>query len=437
MRVAGQAPGCPALRESPPANANATPRECFVLFDRHVHKNGGSTMSVLMQRLEEQGECLYWGYHLSSLQRGLTALRGLSRNSPRLPRLCIDGHVGGDLAGTTTLESLKAWQRKTAEHGLACHLFTTLRVREPLSHYVSFYLWSRAATRASRHRPSGLGDEGFLRWANSTPNLQANILLHPGYADFAEVRLESRPASAPSYLHAHVQDGDSDASREQMRQLVEHFDLAAPLERFDEALLMTADALGLRYLQHARIDPECLKLGARPQRVQLDEAAACTAFSAEVRRCFKRSKGCAPELRAACEEVVRRVAPLDIWLYDHVRTLFARRLEALGAAFTARVSAFRASSVGVFSGGPPAKPQCQFRRRANATLPDFEGRGAAAPVCRALQQPQRVGEAAWRDRGFVKAAELVVVPPCSSAAPSGGGCGAGRRPHRPPETARY
>ena len=294
-RVAGQAPGCPALRESPAANANVTPRECFVLFDRHVHKNGGSTMSVLMQRLEEQGECLYWGYHLSSLQRGLAALRGLSRNSPRLPRLCIDGHVGGDLAGTTTLESLKAWQRKMAEHGLACHLFTTLRVREPLSHYVSFYLWSRAATRASRHRPSGLGDEGFLRWANSTPNLQANILLHPAYADFAEVRLESRPASAPSYLHAHVQDGDSDASRERMRQLVEHFDLSAPLERFDEALLMTADALGLRYLQHARIDPECLKLGGRAQRVQLDEAAACTAFSAAVRRCFKRSKGCAPE----------------------------------------------------------------------------------------------------------------------------------------------
>ena len=37
-------------------------RPCFVYYDRHIEKNAGSTMRVLMKRLEEHGECAYWGY---------------------------------------------------------------------------------------------------------------------------------------------------------------------------------------------------------------------------------------------------------------------------------------------------------------------------------------------------------------------------------------
>ena len=62
-----EAPGCPATSSAPPAlDASSTAPPCFVLFDRHLQKTGGSSLSVLMQRLEEHGECLYWGFMISA-----------------------------------------------------------------------------------------------------------------------------------------------------------------------------------------------------------------------------------------------------------------------------------------------------------------------------------------------------------------------------------
>ena len=37
---------------------------CFLWYDRHIEKNGGSTLRNVLKRLEEHGECAYWGYHL-------------------------------------------------------------------------------------------------------------------------------------------------------------------------------------------------------------------------------------------------------------------------------------------------------------------------------------------------------------------------------------
>ena len=88
--------GCPASTEAAAAieRMQSSPA-CFVLYDRHVEKNGGSTMSVLMQRLEEHRECLYWGYHITpnSWGKAMQALRGLNSSLHQpLPRLCIDAH---------------------------------------------------------------------------------------------------------------------------------------------------------------------------------------------------------------------------------------------------------------------------------------------------------------------------------------------------------
>ena len=102
MRAAGAAPCEPdflffgtALSPARPPRAPmgpptaATPPRCFVLYDRHVEKNGGSTMRVLMKRLEEHGECAYWGYYQSpqAWARVTEALRqGNVSGAP--PRLC-------------------------------------------------------------------------------------------------------------------------------------------------------------------------------------------------------------------------------------------------------------------------------------------------------------------------------------------------------------
>ncbi len=67
----------------------AAARPCFVFYDRHVEKNAGSTMRVLMKRLEEHGECAYWGYH-----QGAQAWDAVMHALPQLnasvapPRLC-------------------------------------------------------------------------------------------------------------------------------------------------------------------------------------------------------------------------------------------------------------------------------------------------------------------------------------------------------------
>lgn len=58
----------PPMLQSPPLEPwmrgaeGAEPEPCVFLIDRHVHKNGGSTMRELFLANEARGECIYWGY---------------------------------------------------------------------------------------------------------------------------------------------------------------------------------------------------------------------------------------------------------------------------------------------------------------------------------------------------------------------------------------
>ena len=50
-----------------PFNARPTKSPaCFVLYDRHVEKNGGSTLRTIYKRLEEHRECTYCALRSSS-----------------------------------------------------------------------------------------------------------------------------------------------------------------------------------------------------------------------------------------------------------------------------------------------------------------------------------------------------------------------------------
>ena len=143
-------------------------------------------------------------------------------------------------------------------------------------------------------------------------------------------------------------DGD-EAGWERVLSVLRHFDVAAPLEHFDEMLMLVADRLQLRHIQYARVDPTCDR--GRVARVALDDAAECSRFARRVEGCSSQRKACAPELARACAEAVRRVAPMDHRLYEHVRARFKARLASLGAPFARRVQAFKAQTVGVFVGG--------------------------------------------------------------------------------------
>lgn len=97
-----------------------------------------------------------------------------------------------------------------------------------------------------------------------------------------------------------------------------------------------------------------------------------------------------------------QVAPLDRWLYGHVARRFDARVRQEGPAFAEQLAAFRAASVGVWAGGAPSLPRCRFSRRPAGAHPsgrwappDFESHPCTPTL-------QAVGEAAWRDRGFLR-----------------------------------
>lgn len=180
----------------------ATPPRCFVLYDRHVEKNGGSTMRVLMKRLEEHGECAYWGYYQSpqAWARVMEALRqgNVSGAPPRLcgasvvrtPCFCtptptapfgtvhrrcarahtasvaVEAHTGGE--ASQRLSELGELLRTLRQTWSDCRVFRSLRVREPLSHYVSFFTWGVARWVATSRATMDLQESRhFIRWANA------------------------------------------------------------------------------------------------------------------------------------------------------------------------------------------------------------------------------------------------------------------------------
>ena len=407
FRCEGMQPGCPATASVPAALAPSASWPCIILYDRHIEKSGGSTLSLLMQRLEEQQECMYWGYHVtpSRWRSAMRALHMLNGTEGAMPRLCIDAHHGGTLGGSNYLQQLGQLRESFKRRSVPCRVLRTTRVREPLSYYISFYLWA-VRPKGRPGQMARLGDEGFLRWANATPNLQSNVLIHPSATQTAVNMPEKRLASM---AYEHLRPGASVRDIQKLvAPILAEIDLVAPLERFDEALLLIAEYLGLRHVQYVRNDPACPFVKGRPARVSLDDGDACSTFATATKRCEGLVKRCAPELREACEDVVRRVAPADRWLHRSVRRKFEARLTKLGAPFEQRVRAFRAASLGVWRGGPPAKPRCRFQRRPPGgsglkwELPNF----MTHPCTPA---PQAVGEAAWHDRGFVRQAAIVPV----------------------------
>ena len=269
-------------------------------------------------------------------------------------------------------------------------MLRTLRVREPLSYYISFYVWGIQKMRSEK---AVLGDN-FVRWVNETPNLQSSVLLHPSATQEA-IRWPYTPVGR-SRLFVQENDGVLERLREMLRLI----DVVAPLERFDAMLLVVAELLGLRHVQHARIDPMCQT--GRPARARLDIAQSCDSFADTAERCKLQVKACAPHLRAACEEAVRRAAPLDRWLYRTAVAAFETRMQTT-PGLDARVRIFTNATVGVWRGGPPARPQCIFERTlpgGHWAMPNFE-HDPCTPA------PQGVGEAAYQDRAFIKSGRIV------------------------------
>ena len=181
-----------------------------IWVDRHLHKNGGSTIREVMLRNEESGHCVYYGYTQTreGWARLVRYLMHGNSSAHRLPALCIEAHASQASAEFVShrvphLEKLRALY---AKRQLPVRVVLTTRVREPLSYYLSFYRWRVAGMQRhgnvitlSRTRavvnPIG---SSFLEWAPR--NLQSIGLLHGDVG--ALPTAQSRPAATQPHCSA-------------------------------------------------------------------------------------------------------------------------------------------------------------------------------------------------------------------------------------------
>lgn len=372
---------------------------CFILFDRHVAKNGGSTMSVIMRRLEEHGECVFWQPAGNrDWTRVMSALESTAR-SRTPPRLCIEAHFAPQpVSRLATLGALRErWRRDGATAG--CQLQRVLRVREPLRHYVAFYAqFVTNGRRGAPKRPVGsarrqLG-EHFLAWVNRTHDLQSRRLLE-GWRPAEPAEGQRRPSSA---------QGLEQRRREERRALdavLGEFEVVAPTDRFELTLAQLSGRLGVpmaRWRHHV-VRPECL--GNEWMTRDLEDPRLRKSLEDRVALCSYRSFACAPRLRAQCEDAVRRAAPLDDWLYSRA-VADADAAARADPTLASRVAAFANASRGVWRGGAPTRSACvradvhEQRLAEHQTSPaagdvrrDYEGGDPCVRGPQAVVQPIR------------------------------------------------
>ena len=250
------------------------PAAMALWVDRHLHKNGGSTIREVMLRNEEAGNCVYYGYtqtregwtrlvsYLQSVNH-TAALSGARHSSASLPRVCVEAHASQASAEFVLrrIPDMLRLRARFSRLAIPLRVVLTVRVREPLAYYLSFYRWRvaglqrgggviRLSAKKSLVQPIGTT---FTDWA--PPNLQAIGLLHGDVELFAGLKAGGWPGvravgrTPHPYWTAHHDFGEEGYMA--LLASLSHYDVVAPLEAFDEHLLLTSDATGLPPL-HAR-----------------------------------------------------------------------------------------------------------------------------------------------------------------------------------------
>ena len=253
-------------------------RQCFILVDRHLHKNGGSTVRDLFLEHERQGLATYSGYHHKSWEDDATALRAVAtrpaeRAENRSQVLLVESHFGdgGPELADQVLPSLRGIARMLShQQGSACPLVLMTRIREPLDYYLSFYRWAIGFRQRDAPRIYGAT---FLEWAQLCPNLQSNMMLNSMAAYFAEYhpRAYRRKFASDAGAwrgerrHRTASWRASGAAWRRLRAMLDRFAIVAPLARFDEAMLSLHDLTGLPLLLYKRNRPNQKAFGAAVQ----------------------------------------------------------------------------------------------------------------------------------------------------------------------------
>ena len=293
-----------------PSYQTARPKKCAILIDRHVHKNGGSTIRDFLLEQERLGYALYQGYTqlywrnlFAKLQKVVTG--ALEAGSAPQMVMLIEAHFGWVEMNGPVLKDLEALRSQLQGHD--CPIVTTTRVREPLDFYLSFYQWGVAFRQ--KESPGSFG-KNFEEWARMLPNLQSTMMLHSMSASDAEYHPHSyaRAYGAPRI--------PAETLLRQTQQFLRRFDIVATMQRFDEHMLMAADAVGLPFTLYKRNLPN--KKGG-----------------------YKKVKSDVCPDMDKCRALIKEMAPVDHQIYDEFHPAFEKRVADLGPAFAARVADYK------------------------------------------------------------------------------------------------
>ncbi len=363
----------------PPHLVTPLPR-CAVLFDRHIHKNGGTSLRSVLFENDLRDGWLYWGYGLhqhDAIMRHVVSamLQGGNRSgggcahwpaSRAHLRLAAEYHYSRYPLSVmlTRFGPSSPLQHVAAQ--CRCRVVLVTRLREPLSFYASFYSWTVAWRQ---HRNASEFGASMVEWAPR--NLQATIFMHSLDSSAAEfIGVRTRAAAEKRAVFSQFDPpgrqpgstieqppGVGAARVRQLEQQLRSFDLVGVLERFDETLLMLADLTGLQHLLYTRKVPEntnkrFARLNANRRTIDI----AC------------------PDL-AACKARVKAVAPVDALIYERAAADFDARVRAMGPGFARRLKAFRAAN-----------------QRYSAAMSKVEGGGSSGALSQEAFRRRRAGE---------------------------------------------
>ena len=163
-------------------------RKCAIVVDRHVHKNGGSTVRDLFLEHERLGMALYQGYTQMYWNRDFKFLKAAAdaakeRGATPEHVVLVEAHFGWVEMASQVMPSLRQLERQYRRAGADCPIVTMTRVREPLEYYLSFYRWGVAYRQ--RADPVSFGSS-FLEWVERVPNLQSVTMMQSMAAMAAE-----------------------------------------------------------------------------------------------------------------------------------------------------------------------------------------------------------------------------------------------------------
>ena len=318
----------------------------YLLVERHIEKNAGSTFREILFQAERRGLCMYWGYQQRSIawNRFMQAMNNLSAQSVP-PRVCMEAHSHID-HGTPwlrRLEQLQELQKRLKERSLPVSLLFQLRLRRPLSQYISYYLWT-VVERQDR-APHRFG-RTFEEWARSVPNLQTELMLS-SKAAFAASFAPHGHADLLAWKERWATAERAEERRELALRTFRAFDFPGTTERFDETTLLLARALNWSVVdasappRHRDSAPEpadaCLKRGRSLKLLPWYCRMPGRDRASERQRVHRHV---CPNT-TSCQELIRRVAPVDHELYALASAHLDRAVASAGPTFAQQLQELR------------------------------------------------------------------------------------------------